>query len=117
MEGAEQVSHNIDRHTIEEAAIHHFLWRNHSRHLSGAATQAHNDRRALLVGLQVSQHNPEGDVGHVRTETVVLVVLGGPTGRDTIVEVVPIGRQSGHHVGQDDRDRNPEALVDVRLAG
>ena len=75
VEGAEQVSHGVDRHTVEDAAVYNFLGRDHSRHLSGAATKAHNDRCALLVGLQVSQHNPEGNVGHVRPEAVVLVIV------------------------------------------
>jgi hypothetical protein len=86
VEGAEQVSHGVDRHAVEEDTVHHFLKRDHSRHLSGAATEAHNDCCALLVGLRVSQHNPEGDVVHVRSKTVVLVV-----------------------------DRNPKELVDVLL--
>ena len=62
--------------TPQDAAVHNFLWRDHSRHLSGAPTEAHNVCSALLVGLQVSQHNPEGNVCHERPEAVVLITSG-----------------------------------------
>ena len=68
----------------------------------------------LLVGLEVGQHDPQGEINHEGAEAVLMVALRRPAGRDPIVEV-PVGARVRHHVHQDSKEQEAEQ-VRVRLA-
>ena len=89
------------------------MGRNGPCKLASTSTKAHDDRCALLVGLEICKHDPQRDVGHVRPEAVVPVVLRRPAGWDAVVEAAASVRERWHlHVAEQREERSQE---DVRV--
>ena len=75
MECSEQVGDKIDLLPVSDASIDHLLWGDHPCRVSGCSPESCEDGCYLLVWLQVSQHDPQREVGDVGSEAVVVLHL------------------------------------------